>query len=60
MTESGDKSRAGALAYQSPVVERPIPVWKHFVFVPLLFWVGLFVVAAVAALIVGMVALLSA
>ncbi len=26
------------LSYPTPKAEPPVPLWKHFVFVPLMFW----------------------
>jgi hypothetical protein len=51
----GAREHAGVLTYKSRGAERSTPVWKHPVFVPLLFWVGLFIAAAVAGMVVGLV-----
>lgn len=36
------------LSYPTPPRRNPIPVWKHVVFVPLLLWIGAFIVAMAA------------
>jgi hypothetical protein len=49
------------LAYESPRRRREveewkaIPVWKHVVFVPVLFWLGLAIVGGILAVVIGAV-----
>ena len=45
--------KVGPLSYQTVKRERPIPLWKHIVFGPLLVWVGLFIIGALIAAGVG-------
>ena len=47
MTSKG--RNIGTLPYASVKRERPIPLWKYFVFAPLLFGVGVFIIAGLAA-----------
>ena len=45
-TPSPDSDKV--LSYPTPPRKKPIPVWKHAVFVPLLLWVGAFALVMVA------------
>ena len=42
------------LNYQTPAKVRPTPLWKHLLFVPLLFWIALFILGVFLVLVFGL------
>jgi hypothetical protein len=43
MTDEQD----GILSYPTPSRKKPLPLWKHFVFVPLILWTSVFIIGCV-------------
>jgi hypothetical protein len=46
------------LEYHGPTARQRVPVWKHVVLVPLLFWVGLFIAAMLGVMVVGVLSMM--